>query len=74
MELGEKQNWDDSSDLAMLYQGPFGTAFYRQLHSLLHHEFRLRKAWHRERIASAGSRWEAHGAVPICQPHCHAIA
>jgi anaerobic magnesium-protoporphyrin IX monomethyl ester cyclase len=42
-QLGAKQNWDDSNDLAMLYQGPFCTAFYRQLHRVLHREFRARK-------------------------------
>jgi radical SAM superfamily enzyme YgiQ (UPF0313 family) len=41
--MGAKQNWQDSSDLAMLYEGPYGTAFYRQLHIVLHHEFRARK-------------------------------
>ena len=45
LELAEKQNWIDSSDLDMLYQGPFTTAFYRQLHVVLHKEFRLRQAW-----------------------------
>ncbi len=44
-ELGAKQNWQDSEDLAMLYQGPFPTQFYRQLHRTLHCEFRARKAW-----------------------------
>jgi anaerobic magnesium-protoporphyrin IX monomethyl ester cyclase len=44
-QLGEKQNWQDSQDLAMLYQGPFSTAFYRKLHSVVHKEFRARKAW-----------------------------
>jgi anaerobic magnesium-protoporphyrin IX monomethyl ester cyclase len=44
-QLGEKQNWQDSQDLAMLYQGPFATAFYRKLHSVVHKEFRARKAW-----------------------------
>ena len=44
-QLGEKQNWQDSQDLAMLYQGPFTTAFYRKLHSVVHKEFRARKAW-----------------------------
>jgi anaerobic magnesium-protoporphyrin IX monomethyl ester cyclase len=44
-QLGEKQNWQDSSDLAMLHQGPFSTAFYRKLHSVVHKEFRARKAW-----------------------------
>lgn len=45
MELGAKQNWIDSNDLAMLYQGPFTTAFYRKLHRVLHQEFRARKTW-----------------------------
>jgi len=46
-QLGEKQNWVDSDDLAMLYHGPFSTAFYRQLHTTLHQEYRLRRAvWH----------------------------
>jgi radical SAM superfamily enzyme YgiQ (UPF0313 family) len=51
-ELGEKKNWEDSSDLAMLYQGPFSTAFYRQLHGVLHKEFRLRKTWKQLRNGS----------------------
>ena len=45
LELGEKQNWIDSDDLAMLYHGPFPQEFYRILHGRVHHEFRLRKAW-----------------------------
>ncbi len=44
-ELGEKQNWFDSDDLAMLYRGTFSAAFYRKLHSVVHKEFRARKAW-----------------------------
>jgi radical SAM superfamily enzyme YgiQ (UPF0313 family) len=43
-QLGQRQNWFDSNDLAMLYQGPFTTDFYRQLHVTLHREFRMRKA------------------------------
>jgi anaerobic magnesium-protoporphyrin IX monomethyl ester cyclase len=42
-ELGIKQNWVDSNDLAMLYRGPYTTAFYRTLHRVVHHEFRARK-------------------------------
>jgi anaerobic magnesium-protoporphyrin IX monomethyl ester cyclase len=45
LELGEKQNWVDSDDLAMLYHGPFPQEFYRILHGRVHHEFRLRRAW-----------------------------
>ncbi len=44
-QLGVKQNWLDSNDLAMLYKGPYTTAFYRQLHRVLHKEFRARKTW-----------------------------
>jgi len=45
LQLGDKQNWTDSADLAMMYRGPFATAFYRQLHVVLHKEFRARQAW-----------------------------
>lgn len=44
-QMGAKQHWDDSSDLAMMYDGPFATAFYRQLHTVLHKEFRARRTW-----------------------------
>jgi len=44
LELGEKQNWIDSEDLAMLYRGPYPTEFYRILHGRVHYEFRARKA------------------------------
>ena len=47
--LGGRHHWVDSSDLAMLYRGPFTTAFYRQLHRVLHGEFRARRAWDRLR-------------------------
>ncbi len=42
-ELGERANWIDSEDLAMLYQGPFTTGFYRHLHTVIHKEYRARK-------------------------------
>jgi anaerobic magnesium-protoporphyrin IX monomethyl ester cyclase len=52
-EFGVKQNWTDSSDLAMMYRGPFATAFYRQLHTVVHREFRARKAGNALRAALA---------------------
>jgi len=45
LQLGLKQNWYDSQDMAMMYQGPFTTSFYRKLHTVIHKEFRMRKAW-----------------------------
>ncbi|MEO6458660.1 MAG: radical SAM protein [Chloroflexia bacterium] len=44
-QLGIKQNWLNSADLAMMYSGPFSTEFYRQLHTVLHKEYRSRKGW-----------------------------
>jgi anaerobic magnesium-protoporphyrin IX monomethyl ester cyclase len=44
-ELGVKQHWVDSKDLDMLYRGPFTADFYRQLHVVLHKEFRMRRGW-----------------------------
>ena len=42
-ELQGKRNWSDSSDLAMLYRGPFTTNFYRRLHAYVHRDFRMRR-------------------------------
>ena len=50
LDLGEKQNWVDSDDLAMLYRGTFPQEFYRILHGRVHHEFRLRKAWQKREL------------------------
>lgn len=50
MELGKKQNWIDSNDLAMLYHGPFPQEFYRVLHGRVHHEFRMRRAWRKKEL------------------------
>jgi anaerobic magnesium-protoporphyrin IX monomethyl ester cyclase len=41
-ELGRKEHWDDSNDLAMMFQGPYRTEFYRKLHDLLHRDLALR--------------------------------
>jgi anaerobic magnesium-protoporphyrin IX monomethyl ester cyclase len=39
-ELGQKQNWFDSDDLAMMYRATYEPEFYRVLHRVVHHEFR----------------------------------
>ncbi|HWM89281.1 MAG TPA: radical SAM protein [Thermoanaerobaculia bacterium] len=48
-ELSAKANWEDSSDLAMMFQGTYQTPFYRKLHQVVHHDLDLR-----HRLASAG--------------------
>lgn len=64
-QLGAKQNWEDSSDLAMMFEGPYPTGFYRALHGLVHAEFRAGKAegvpgvtgWARRRRQAAVALW-----------------
>ena len=61
VQLGDKQNWTDSADLAMMYEGPFVTDFYRQLHTVLHKEFRARRSW--QGLQAVGPRpwlWRPH--------------
>jgi anaerobic magnesium-protoporphyrin IX monomethyl ester cyclase len=40
-QLGDKHNWHDSEDLAMLFQGSFVPEFYRELHRVTHKKFRI---------------------------------
>jgi anaerobic magnesium-protoporphyrin IX monomethyl ester cyclase len=35
-DLGEKTNWSDSEDMAMMFQGAYTNEFYRALHDALH--------------------------------------
>jgi radical SAM superfamily enzyme YgiQ (UPF0313 family) len=37
--MGDKTNWDDSGDLALMYSGKFSANFYRALHKFTHHYF-----------------------------------
>lgn len=43
--LGETRHWQDSDDLAMLFKGPYSTAFYRALHRYVHADMAMRRAW-----------------------------
>jgi len=38
-----KQNWEDSDDLEMMYQGSFGSAFYKRLHRYVHKCYKIAK-------------------------------
>ncbi len=40
-EMGEKQNWSESADLAMMFGGAFGTEYYRVLARYTHMDHRL---------------------------------
>ncbi len=58
-QMGDQRNWRDGNDLAMLYRGPFSTAFYRRLHRMLHIEHRARLGWKQLR------RGEWKGVKPV---------
>ena len=62
-ELGHKQNWMDSDDLAMLYHGPFSQEFYRTLYRAVHFEFGMRQAWREvKRVLRHPLRWRLRHA------------
>jgi radical SAM superfamily enzyme YgiQ (UPF0313 family) len=43
-DMGDKRNWEHSNDLDLMFPGHYQPDFYRQLHRVVHQEFRLRKA------------------------------
>ena len=55
-QLGPKENWADSDDLDMMFQGAFTTEFYRALADALHAEVRTG-------AASASEAWAAVAAL-----------
>ncbi len=42
-QLGAKTHWDDSRDLAMMFQGTYNSQFYREIRDLLHRQVDLEK-------------------------------
>jgi anaerobic magnesium-protoporphyrin IX monomethyl ester cyclase len=55
-QLGPKENWADSDDLDMMFQGAFSTDFYRALADALHAEVRTG-------ADAAGEAWAAVSAL-----------
>ncbi len=47
-QLARKTNWDDSDDLAMMFQGTYTGEFYHALHDALHLEVELANRWNVE--------------------------
>jgi anaerobic magnesium-protoporphyrin IX monomethyl ester cyclase len=44
-QLGAKTHWQDSNDLAMMFQGTYGSEFYRAVRDLLHEQVKLQQSW-----------------------------
>ncbi len=67
-ELASRQNWYDSQDMAMLYQGTFATSFYRHLHTVVHKDYRSRKAWQTlKHLAAHPTEIRSHHARQMAQ-------
>lgn len=57
-EMGDKANWTDSNDLAMMFRNTYSPAFYRQLHRYVHAYFReLRWEQHNQESKQRDSRY-----------------
>jgi radical SAM superfamily enzyme YgiQ (UPF0313 family) len=61
--MGEKENWRDSDDLSMMFQGAYSTEFYRELASALHAE--VRDGSPRWDVVRALERSSARGMVVV---------
>jgi anaerobic magnesium-protoporphyrin IX monomethyl ester cyclase len=57
-DLGVKQNWIDSNDLATMYKATYAPEVYRRVHGLVHHEFRARKHANALSAALSKSPWQ----------------
>lgn len=65
-QLGEKTHWQDSDDLAMMFQGAYDSEFYRHVRDLLHEQVIVQQ-WkvvgqtdrHRTAAHALDARWDA---------------
>jgi anaerobic magnesium-protoporphyrin IX monomethyl ester cyclase len=74
-ELAQKQNWTDSNDLAIMYRATYAPEFYRVLHRVVHHQFRvrrLRRRWTSLRDAAVWSYNRA--ALPVAERRLRQLA
>lgn len=53
-ELGDKANWSDSDDLAMMFRSTHRPAYYKRLHRYVHARYRRRQAMHALSLALSG--------------------
>jgi len=69
-QLSGKTHWEDSADLAMMFEGTFGTLFYREVRDLLHEQVRVSQLPTIDRGVGQTAllaRWDALTARAISQ-------
>jgi anaerobic magnesium-protoporphyrin IX monomethyl ester cyclase len=64
-QLGLRQHWHDTGELAMLFRGTYSTTFYRLLRDVLHDEVRTGKADDSRWSALARDEWNYRSAEPL---------
>ncbi|MEO8067954.1 MAG: radical SAM protein [Flavobacteriales bacterium] len=65
-QLGEKANWSDSDELALMFRNTHRPAFYKRLHRYVHKRFRRRQAlteWQRIMDAPLGKSHDLRRAA-----------
>jgi anaerobic magnesium-protoporphyrin IX monomethyl ester cyclase len=73
--LGSKQNWFDSNDLAMMYRATYDAEFYRVLHRVVHHQFRTRRLSRHWRSVRDLAAWAYNrAALPIAERRLRRLA
>lgn len=74
-QLGAKQNWVDSEDLDMMFQGPYDTQFYRKLHTVVHREFIVRRASKSvyRKVKQSPLRWSRHDVKNLARIVYHSL-
>jgi anaerobic magnesium-protoporphyrin IX monomethyl ester cyclase len=55
--IGERDHWQDSDDLAMLFEGTYQTPFYRKLHKLLHRDLEARRESDTSKLVQLELEW-----------------
>ena len=63
-QMGEKENWEDSDDLDLMFEGSFPPDFYRALQRFVHHRFRLRQGWQKLSGKRKEISWRYVGLIP----------
>ena len=64
-QLGQCRNWQDSDDLAMLFEGTYNTEFYRMVRDVLHDEVRCgrRNDWRWALLGHEGTKHRSQNPV-----------
>ena len=58
-QLGAKNNWVDSGDLAMMFHGTYYSPFYRRLHQVLHRDLEYARLQYQPDMPLDPGDWRA---------------